>query len=134
MLWYGLEGVNFEYVDENGVQKVQKINTDWTLAAYTQGTFFVATPEVGSDGFGEVKEQNANAIASPAMGFVPDTTNIADQISAVQAIFEGYKSLLMTGTGTQENIDAMLSEMRDSGFDDILNEVNAQYKEWLANK
>ncbi len=136
MLWYGIEGVHFEYVDENGVTKLQKIEAEnaWTLAGYTQGTFFVSTPEAGSDGFGEIQVQNANAVASPAMGFVPDTTNIADQISAVQAVYEAYKSLIMTGTGTQENIDAMLSEMRDSGFDDILNEVNAQYKEWLANK
>jgi putative aldouronate transport system substrate-binding protein len=133
MLWYGEEGVNFEYVEENGVKKVQKINTDWTMAAYTQGTFFVATPEVGSDGFGEVQVQNENAIASPAMGFIPDTTEIADEISAVQAVFESYKSLIMTGTGGQESIDAMLAEMRAAGFDTILAEVNAQFAAWKAN-
>ena len=134
MLWYGEEGVNFEYVDENGVQKVQKINQDWTMAAYTQGTFFVATPEVGSDGYGEVKVQNEAATPSPAMGFIPDTTEIADEISAVQAVFEEYKSMIMTGTGDQSTIDDMMAAMRDSGFDTILTEVNAQYAEWLANK
>ena len=132
-LWYGEEGVNYEYVEEDGVKKVQKINTDWTMAAYTQGTFFVATPEVGSDGFGEVQVQNENAIASPAMGFIPDTTEIADEISAVQAIFEEYKSLIMTGTGGQESIDAMMAAMRDAGFDTILAEVNAQFAAWKAN-
>ena len=133
MLWYGEEGVNFEYVEENGVKKVQKLNSDWTMAAYTQGTFFVATPEVGSDGFGGVQVQNENAIASPAMGFIPDTTEIADEISAVQAVFESYKSLIMTGTGGQESIDAMLAEMRAAGFDTILAEVNAQFAAWKAN-
>lgn len=134
MLWYGEEGVNFEYVDENGVQKVQKLNSDWTMAAYTQGTFFVASPEVGSDGYGEVKVQNENAKASPAMGFIPDTTNISNEIAAVKAVFEEYKSLIMTGTGGQESIDAMMAAMRDSGFDTILNEVNTQYQAWLAAK
>lgn len=134
MLWYGEEGVNFEYVDENGTQKVQKLNGDWTMAAYTQGTFFVATPEVGSDGYGEVKVQNENAKASPAMGFIPDTTNIANEIAAVKAVFEEYKSLIMTGTGGQESIDAMMAAMRESGFDTILTEVNAQYQAWLAAK
>ena len=134
MLWYGEEGVNFEYVDENGVQKVSKLNSDWTMAAYTQGTFFVASPEVGSDGYGEVKVQNENAIASPAMGFIPDTTEIADEISAVQAIFEEYKSLIMTGTGGQDSIDDMMAAMRDAGFDTILAEVNEQYAAWLAAK
>ena len=136
MLWYGEEGYNWEYVEENGVKKVQKLEvTDggWTMAAYTQGTFFVATPEVGSDGFGEVQVQNENAIASPAMGFIPVTTEIADEISAVQAIFEEYKSLIMTGTGDQDQIDAMLAAMRDAGFDTILTEVNAQFNAWKAN-
>ena len=136
MLWYGEEGYNWEYVEENGVKKVQKLEvTDggWTMAAYTQGTFFVATPEVGSEGFGEVQVQNENAVASPAMGFIPDTTEIADEISAVQAIFEEYKSLIMTGTGGQDQIDAMLAAMRDAGFDTILTEVNAQFNAWKAN-
>ena len=134
MLWFGEEGVNFEYVEENGVQKVKKLNNDWTMAAYTQGTFFVASPEVGSDGFGEVKVQNENAVASPAMGFIPDTTEIADEISAVKAIFEEYKSLIMTGTGDMSSVEDMMAAMRDSGFDTILTEVNAQYAEWLAAK
>ena len=136
MLWYGEEGYNWEYVEENGVKKVQKLEVSdggWTMAAYTQGTFFVATPEVGSEGFGEVQVQNENAVASPAMGFIPDTTEIADEISAVQAIFEEYKSLIMTGTGGQESIDAMLAAMRDAGFDTILTEVNAQFNAWKAN-
>ena len=134
MLWYGEEGVNFEYVEEDGVKKVSKLNGDWTMAAYTQGTFFVASPEVGSDGYGEVKVQNENAIASPAMGFIPDTTEIANEIAAVKAIFEEYKSLIMTGTGGQESIDAMMAAMRESGFDTILNEVNAQFQAWQAAK
>ena len=134
MLWYGEEGVNFEYVEEDGVKKVSKLNGDWTMAAYTQGTFFVASPEVGSDGYGEVKVQNENAIASPAMGFIPDTTEIANEIAAVKAIFEEYKSLIMTGTGGQESIDAMMAAMRESGFDTILTEVNAQFQAWQAAK
>ena len=136
MLWYGEEGYNWEYVDENGVKKVQRLEVDdggWTMAAYTQGTFFVATPEVGSDGYGEVQVQNENAVASPAMGFIPDTTNIKNEISAVQAIFEEYKSLIMTGTGGQDSIDDMLAAMRDAGFDTILTEVNAQFNAWKGN-
>ena len=64
---------------------------------------------------------------------ITDTTEIADEISAVQAIFEEYKSLIMTGTGGQESIDAMMAAMREAGFDTILNEVNAQFAAWKAN-
>ena len=134
MLWYGEEGCNFEYVQENGIQKVQKLNNDWTMASYTQGTFFIATPEVGFDGYGEIKLQNEQAVASPAMGFIPDTSAINAEITAVKAIYEAYKALIMTGTGDQEYIDAMMSDMRAAGFDTILNEVNTQFAAWQATR
>ncbi len=138
MLGYGEEGVNFEYIEENGERRVKKLNGDWTLAAYTQGTFFDWTLEAGNPvnyWVEEVQKQNENAVASPAMGFIPDTTNIADDIAACKAIFEEYKSLLMTGTGEPEaTVEQMMSAMRGSGFDRILDEVNAQYAAWLANK
>ncbi len=138
MLGYGEEGVNFEYVEENGERRVKKLNSDWTMAAYTQGTFFDWTLEAGNPvnyWVEEVQKQNENAIASPAMGFIPDVTNIADQIAGCKAVFEEYKALLMTGTGEPEaTVAQMMDAMRASGFDDILAEVNAQYQAWLASK
>ena len=133
MMWYGEEGVNFEYVDENGVQKVQKLNSDWTMAAYTQGTFFTATPEFGSNGFAEVQVLNEQAIASPAMGFAPDTTEIADTMANLAAIKANYASMFSTGADISQ-VAAMMEEMRANGFDDVLAEVNRQYAEWLANQ
>ena len=137
-LAYGEEGVNFNYVEENGYQRVEKLNNDWTLAAYTQGTFFnmsLTTGSVGNYYVDEVKVQNENAIASPAMGFICDTTNIADQIAACKAIFEEYKSLINTGTGDPDTvIPEMMEAMRDSGFDEIQAEVQAQLDAWLAEQ
>ena len=132
MLWYGEEGVNFRYVEEDGVRKVEKLNSGWTMAAYTQGTFFVATPEVGSDGYGEVQAQNEQAVPSPAFGFIPDTRDIRGQIEAVKAVYEEYRALILTGTCGQNEIDAMMEKMRWAGFDTILEEVNTQYAAWLA--
>jgi len=131
MLWYGEEGVNFEYVDEDGVQKVSKLNNDWTMAAYTQGTFFIATPEVGSNGYIEIKALNEAAVPSPAMGFAPDKTAIADQCAALTAIWQSYSSLFTTGTDISA-LEAMMVEMRAAGFDEVLAEVNRQYTEWQA--
>ena len=43
-LYYGLEGENFEYVEaEDGTQRVHKLNNDWPMAGYTQGSFFNVT-------------------------------------------------------------------------------------------
>ncbi len=134
MLGYGEEGVNFEYVEENGERRVKKLNSDWTMAAYTQGTFFNWTLEAGNPvnyWVEEVQKQNEEAIPSPAMGFIPDVSNISDEIAACKAIFEEYKSLLMTGTGEPESTVAdMMAAMYDSGFQTILDEVNAQFHAW----
>lgn len=136
-LAYGEEGVNFEYVDVDGVQKINKLNNDWTLAAYTQGTYFnmsVTSDVEGNPYLEEVQVQNENAIASPALGFHCDTSPVADQIAACSAIFEGYKGLLFTGTGDPEaTVAQMMSEMRASGFDDIVAEVQAQLDAYLAS-
>ena len=68
--------MNFEYVDVDGQKKVHKINTDWSMAGYTQGTFFTVTPEdtVTTDQWGEIKALNEAAVPSVMLGFNFDTT------------------------------------------------------------
>ena len=146
MMAYGVEGENFEYVDmeveRNGEkvteQRVHKINNDWTLAAYTQGKTIHMTPDDTSEinpYVDEILPQNENAIRSPAMGFCFDNSEVADKISACQAIFEEYKGIIHTGTGDVEaNVAAMMSAMRDSGFDEIVTAVQTQLDEYLASK
>ena len=138
MMAYGVEGENFEYVDMNGTQHVHKINNDWTLAAYTQGKTIHMTPDDSSEGnpyVDEILPQNESAIRSPAMGFCFDNSAVADKISACQAIFEEYKGIIHTGTGDVEaNVAAMMSAMRDSGFDDVVAEVQTQLDAWMASK
>lgn len=138
MLYYGEEGVNWEYVDVNGEQRVHKINTDWTMAGYTQGTFMTVTPteEVTVNPYTtEVADQNANATPSPALGFYFDAqaAGVADKISACQAIFEGYKGILLTGTNDPETtVPQLMSEMRNAGFDDIVTAVQEQLDAYLG--
>ena len=143
---YGEEGVNFEYVEdaETGEVGVFKLNNDWTLAAYTQGTFFdmSLTATENEDGtytvpenyyVNEVMVQNENATASPALGFYFDQTPVADQIAACKAIWEEYKGMVQTGTGDpDETVADMMAAMRDEGFDDIVTEAQAQFDAWLA--
>jgi len=137
MLYYGEEGVNFDYVTgSNGEQRVHKINNDWTLAGYTQGTFMTVTPTEDVDVnpyTTEVMQQNENALSSVALGFSFDKTPVADQIAACQAIFEEYKGLLQTGDGDPEKyVPEMMGRMRDSGFDDIINEAQTQLDAFLG--
>lgn len=130
-LYYGLEGDNFEYVDG----KINKLNTDWTMAGYTQGTFFNVSQLVDEEynQWDEVKELNSKAVGSPVLGFSFDTTNVKDELSACIAVFTKYRSVLMTGTNEpNECVAEMLAEMKDAGLQKIIDEAQAQIDAWKA--
>ncbi len=78
--YYGLEGDNFKYTD-NG--EIEKINNEWSMAGYTQGTFFtvskLASDEINQ--WDEVKELNANANPSVLLGFNLDTSKIETELA-----------------------------------------------------
>lgn len=136
MLAYGEEGVNFEYIQEDGVQKVHKINTDWTGAAYTQGTFMDMTVTEGTPAdtySGEVAEQNRNAKTSPALGFHFEPGDLADAVTSCQATFQEYKSVLFTGGMDPDvAVPEMIQAMKDQGLDDIIAEAQKQLDAYLA--
>lgn len=138
MLGYGEEGVNWEYTEAYGEQRVHKLNSDWTFAAYTQGTFFnwTLTDDVETNYWvEEVQKQNENAVPSPALGFVVDTTEIGDDINNFNAIVGEYINLIASGTqDPDETVAEMYKVLRAAGFDEVLAEVNRQYSEWLASK
>ncbi len=124
--YYGLEGENFKYTEDN---KVEKLNSDWSMAGYTQGTFFNVTPlaDTTFNQWDEVKELNANAKASVLLGFTLDTTNIQTEIANCTAIYEKYKSTLLTGAKEPRAlVKDMVTELNASGFDKIISEAQSQ--------
>ena len=125
-LYYGLEGDNWDYTSD---KKVHKNNTDWTMAGYTQGTFFNVTQTDDTDfnQWDEVKDLNSKAKASVMLGFTLDTSEFADELANCLEIYNRYKSELLTGTSDpEEAVPAMMKEMRAAGFDDIQTKTQAQ--------
>ena len=134
-MFYGLEGDNFDYVEVNGEKRVHKNNTDWTMAGYTQGTFFTVTT-LDTDEFNqwdEVKALNEQAKASPILGFCFNTEPVNDELAACVAIWKEYQSTLTTGTDV-ECVPALLEAMRASGLDAIIAEAQSQIDTWVASK
>lgn len=118
--YYGLEGDNFIYTADG---KVHRNNAEWSMAGYTQGTFFNVTQldDVDFNQWDEVKALNENAKTSVLIGFTFDPTDHSDQIANCTAIFERYKGELLTGTADPETaVAAMMKEMRAAGFDELL--------------
>lgn len=137
MFYYGEEGVNFEYVDVDGQTKAHKINEDWTMAGYTQGTFFTVTPVDTDPGdqWAEIQELNEQAVSSVMLGFNFDTTEVSDQLSNCREIWLRYKSEVMAGVqDPAEVVPKIKEELMAAGFQDVMDAAQAQVDEYLANK
>lgn len=134
LFFYGVQGDNWDYTDDSKT-KVHKNNADWSMAGYTQGSFFTVTPTDDFDfnQYDEVKELNEKAEPSVLLGFSLDTTNIADQLANCIQIAERYKGELMTGTADPEvMVPQMMEELRGAGFDEIVAEAQAQVDAFMA--
>ena len=132
LFWYGEEGLNWDYIEEEGVTKVHRYGTDdgvenWTMAAYRQGSFFNVTPQEGSLGYKEIQTLNENAVASPAMGFVFDKTEVEDIILELNGIWAQYEKMIMCGVQT-ELLDEVIPMLYDAGLQTVIDEANAQFK------
>lgn len=134
MFYYGEEGVDFEYNDEG---RVHKINTDWEMAGYTNGTYFTVTRE-DTDEYGqwdEIRKLNEEAVASVMLGFTFDTSTVSDKLSNCNEIWMRYKSEMMTGVQDPAvYVPQIKEELMQAGLQDVLDEAQKQVDEFMANK
>lgn len=134
LLYYGVQGDDWDYTDDTK-EWVHKNNANWTMAGYTQGSFFTVTPTDDFDfnQYDEVKELNEQASPSVLLGFSLDTTNFKDQLANCVSIYERYKGELLTGTHpTEEIVPQIMTELRAAGFDDIVAQCQEQVNAFLA--
>lgn len=125
-LYYGVEGENFEYTDDG---KVDKLNADWSMAGYTQGTFFNVS-QLSTDTenqWDEVKQLNQNATPSVMLGFDLDTSKIETELASCSAVYEKYKSEFWTGAQEpRELLKTINSELEAAGWETVRAEAQAQ--------
>ncbi len=125
-LYYGLEGDNFEYTADG---RIHRNNTDWTMAGYTQGTFFNVSllDDVEINQWDEVRKLNEEAKPSVLLGFSFDYSELEDERANCVEIYNRYRSELLTGTVDPETaVPAMMAEMRAAGFDKLVEAAQAQ--------
>lgn len=125
-LYYGVEGENFKYTAD---QKVDKLNSDWSMAGYTQGTFFnVSQLETDTENqWDEVKELNKQAKPSVMLGFDMDTSKVKTELANCHAVYEKYKQEFWTGAQEpRELVTKLKGELEAAGWDTIRQEAQDQ--------
>ena len=125
-LYYGVEGENFVYTSDG---KVDKKNSDWSMAGYTQGTFFevsqLATDEVNQ--WEEVKALNAGAAPSVLLGFDMDTSTVETELASCRAVYEKYRGEFFTGAREpRELAEVIKQELSAAGWEKIREEAQKQ--------
>lgn len=139
MLAYGAEGTNFEYTtDENGDKFVKKLNNDFQPGTFAGGTTWILTPTEGVPAtmYKDIQAMSEGAEATELIGFALDESNLGTQIAACSGILSEYTSGLQCGTYDDPDavIDQMLTELRASGYDTVIEEAQKQVDEYLANR
>ncbi len=131
MCAYGVEGDHFEYTEDGFVKRLRD---DWTWPGYTQGTFFIMSNQEGADPnqWEEVKKQNEEATASSCLGFALDVTNIQNEVSNVNTVWDKYKFDMLTGASDPATaVPKCVEELKAAGLDTIIAEAQKQVDEFF---
>ncbi|MBR4421502.1 MAG: ABC transporter substrate-binding protein [Erysipelotrichaceae bacterium] len=146
-LIYGAEGQDYVW------------NEDHTMIRYPDGMDFNTVPyncmyscgmigngfdyfltyesgnETGSNGeYGKILFEKA--ATPPLYGFIPSTTNVANEIAAVSNVVDQYSNVLMYGdVNPDEQYPVFLQALKDAGIDKIVADYQTQADAWVkANK
>lgn len=149
MLRFGVEGEHWEYDGDGKIQLCNRnadvSNAGWLewYGVYAGNLTIVDGPEsyVGPDRavLENIKKYNDEALVAAHMGFVVDTTPIANEIAACSSVEAEYTSRLNTGQlASQEDVNKTLDEfiekLKANGSEKIVTEVQRQLDEWKAGQ
>lgn len=83
----------------------------------------------------ELREFNSSAIVSAASGFTFDSTNVANEMTAVQNVYNEYQTSVEYGfVDPETGIAEMNEKMMSAGLQKIIDEKQAQLDAWAAAK
>lgn len=81
------------------------------------------------------EKMNNEAIKSPMLGFVPDTTNISAELANISNTRAEYTAKVMYGTADPEEwMQEYIQKLEESGIRKVQEELQKQYDEFLKNK
>ena len=132
---YGIEGEDFTY-DANGC--VEQNSTKYAHFMWESANASVVSPVSGEPvNKGELYETwNNEAKVSNSVGFRFDVTEVLEEYTACQAVYEEYGYLLETGGVAPDDVATVIAEYRDAldaaGYQKVVVEAQLQYDNWKA--
>lgn len=141
LLAYGIEGEHYT-VDENGQlhypdgigafdDKWCGIPMDYWPNITGCPTFWYQMPDKNE----KMIQSNSVAKVSKALGFVFDSSTVADEMAACTSVVDQYYLPLINGVvNIDETYPVFIQALKDAGIDKIISEKQTQLDAWLANQ
>ena len=142
LLAWGIEGTHYKIGDDGlatYADGVDASNSGWNHSmGWMMPNQFLTHVWEGNDPdlWTEMKEFNTNAKVSKASGFSFDSTNVANELTAVQNVYNEYQTSVEYGfVDPETGIAEMNDKMMTAGLQKIIDEKKAQLEAWQeANK
>ena len=120
------DGLDFNSVPYNCIYSCGMIGNGFDyFLTYESGN------ESGSNGeYGKILFEKA--ATPPLYGFIPDSTNVMNETTAVSNVVEQYSDVLLYGdVNPADKYPEFLAALKDAGIDKIVAEYQSQADEWV---
>ncbi len=135
MLAYGIEGVHYTKNADGTVTRDDVKKDDYSVAQYSQATFFTMSPVAPNppDQWTKVQDWNEKAQNSVLLGFSFDKDPVKNETAACDAVMQKYSAELFTGASDPAaTIKKIYTEMDKVGLSKIEAELQKQVNEFLG--
>ena len=142
LLAYGIEGEDYIVHDDGRIgypDGVDATNVGYSCANMLWSFGYEFNAHVwetnDADVWEQTKEWNKTGLVSKAYGFVFNNTPVANEVAAVQNVYDQYRMSLECGlVDIDEALDKMNEELYAAGLQTIIDEKQRQLDEWAASK
>lgn len=132
----GIEDVHYTTNEDGTITKTEDAQ-NYSMPSWALGNVFL-TKTYDTDAKDRIEQYekfNAEAAASPTLGFYADTTNISTEIATISNIVQEFKAPLFTGSVDTEKYLSQLNEkLKAAGIDKVMAELQGQYDKWMAEQ
>lgn len=137
-LVYGIEGENWT-MNEDGTIKLLPAysETNSKMSAWNTGNaeILYLDENITEEQIAAAEQGMEEAMTSPLLGFVFNTSSVIDEITNVKNVVAQYISNLHTGTVDPEQVLPEFNEqLKQAGLESIQEEMQRQFDEYLANQ
>lgn len=137
LICYGIEGIDYEKIDENYIKVVDKPKYSMRNNAWALGNQFNAYIQEGTEVGAWAKQDafNHQAVPSDVLGFTFDAANVQTEAANCLAVINEYWEPLSVGLlDVDTQYPEFLNKLRLAGSEIIIAEMQRQLDEFISNR